>query len=54
MTKKHYIQIARIIKSYTNNNVKKIPVKTLVYDLNKYFKQDNPNFDEKRFSEACK
>lgn len=54
MSKKHYIQIARIIKSYTNNDIKKIPYQTLVYDLSKYFKQDNPRFNEKRFSEACK
>lgn len=54
MSKKHYIQIARIIKSYTNNNVKKIPIKTLVYDLNKYFKEDNPKFNKKTFLEAIK
>jgi len=54
MTKKHYIQIARIIKSYENNNVKKIPIKTLVYDLNKYFKKDNPKFNKKIFLEAIK
>jgi hypothetical protein len=54
MTKKHYIQIARIIKSYTNNNIKKIPIETLIYDLNKYFKKDNPRFDKKIFLETIK
>ena len=53
MSKKHYIKIARIIKSYTNNNVEKIHYQTLVYDLSKYFKQDNPKFNEKKFIEAC-
>jgi hypothetical protein len=51
MSKKHYIKFAKIIKKNNRYNQNK---EYLIKDIVKYFKQENPRFDEKRFSEACK
>ena len=51
MSKKYYIEFAKIIK----NNIRYIQSKDyLIKDILKYFKKDNPRFDEKRFLEACR
>ena len=51
MGKKHYIEFAKIIKKNNRYNQNK---EYLIKDIVKYFKQENPKFNEKRFSEACK
>jgi hypothetical protein len=51
MSKKHYIEFARIIKNNNRYNQNK---EYLIKDIVKYFKKDNPRFNEKTFSEACK
>jgi hypothetical protein len=47
MTKKNYIQIAKIIKEYGNKE------HMLLLKLCEYFKKDNTNFDADKFIEAC-
>lgn len=51
MSKKHYIEFSKIIKKNNRYNQDK---EYLIKDILKYFKKDNPRFDEKRFLEACK
>ena len=46
MTKKNYIQIAKIIKEYGDKE------HMLLLKLCEYFKKDNPNFDADKFIEA--
>ena len=57
MTRKDYIQFARIIKDnklYTNNSTRKIlKHDSLIDDLCDMFKQDNSLFDKERFINAC-
>ena len=56
MTKKNYIKLVEII----NNNKEKIDKEPLeridfvgfIYNLAKYLKEDNPNFDEQKFYDA--
>ena len=43
MTKKNYIQIAKIIKEYGDKEY------MLLLKLCEYFKKDNPNFDADKF-----
>lgn len=60
MTKKHFIQIARIIKENaktiekSNGSIEHVlPLGGTVQALAEYFKSENPLFDESRFVEAC-
>ena len=57
MTRKDYIQLARIIKDnklYTNNSTRKIlKFDSFINDLSDVLKQDNINFDRLRFIDAC-
>jgi hypothetical protein len=59
MTKKHYIQIARVIRENTrgadqfNGYEGNINVTTLIHGLAECFRQDNPRFDADRFYNAC-
>ena len=48
MTKKNYIKMADIIKKY-----QVLGYLSLVEELSKVFKEDNPNFDEKKFVKRC-
>jgi hypothetical protein len=59
LSKKHYVQIAKIIKANTktvsfNNSPLKTEISTwLVEDLNRYFEYLNPNFKADNFRKAC-
>ena len=57
MSRKHYVQLARIIKDnklYTNNSTRKIlKFDSFINDLSDVLKQDNNNFDRLRFIDAC-
>lgn len=60
MTKKHYQKIAEIIKKYSFprsdnpwNAEYYIDKDILIYYLSEVFKEDNSNFDEIKFKEAC-
>jgi hypothetical protein len=46
LTKKNYEEIARIIRV-------NLPEYKFIEDLIRYFKRDNPNFDEINFKKAC-
>ena len=59
LSKKHFEQIAKIIKANTNsysfnNSPLRAEISTwLVEDLNSYFKSLNPNFKADTFRKAC-
>ena len=57
MSRKHYVQLARIIKDnklYTNNSSRKIlKFDSFINDLSDVLKQDNNLFDRQRFIQAC-
>ena len=56
MSRKDYIQLARIIKDSTiiNNNLfESISKKCLINSLCDMLKEDNPNFNRFRFLDAC-
>lgn len=59
LTKKHFEQIARIIRANTyTRGYENTPLRTeictwLVEDLNSYFKSVNPNFKADNFRKAC-
>ena len=54
MTKKDYIKIATVLKSYGNANTKinKLVAK-LVDEMATTLKQDNPRFNRDKFYKAC-
>lgn len=49
MTKKNYIRAAAIIKQETIPSYRE----TLALTFIRFFQEDNPRFDIKRFREAC-
>lgn len=49
LSKKHYIEIAKILNKHHNGNL--VP---LVYDFIDYLERDNPNFDKDKFLKAVK
>ena len=51
MSKKHYVEFAKIIKNNERFNQDK---KRLIKDIIQYFKIDNPRFNEKTFLNALK
>ena len=57
MTRKHYRLVAKIIKDNTiiNNNMMLPTLNKLnvINDLMLVFKEDNNNFDSRRFIDAC-
>ena len=54
MTRKHFEEIAEIIKDNTMNDTQPIINKdTFIDDLCTLFKQDNSNFSTLRFIDAC-
>ena len=57
MTRKHYRQVAKIIKDNTiiNNNMMLPTLNKLnvINDLMLVFKQDNNNFNSSKFIDAC-
>ena len=50
MTRKHYREIAKIINDFHN---KKINLIGVVSRLSFFMGEDNPNFDGRKFFEAC-
>ena len=46
MTRKHYIELARILKST------KAPMRTILA-MAEYLGSENPNFNHQKFIEAC-
>ena len=56
MTRKHYRKIARIIKDNTNKKLEMcntLNKREVIDELCIMFKQDNNNFDNYRFIDAC-
>ena len=51
MTKKHYIEIADILK---NTEMPSDILKTLVMDFSDFFERDNPNFNSELFENLPK
>ena len=52
MTKKHYIKLAEIIKSNSDDMELNINWDNFLIDLTTYLKEDNPNFNEQKFYDA--
>lgn len=54
MTRKDYVATAEILKNFGNNvENNHSDFIDLVYDFADMFAQDNPNFQEKKFVQAC-
>ena len=63
LSKKHYIAIAKIVNDWItfyehpdriqNYRDALTSARILAKDLSDYFEKDNPNFDSKRFLNAC-
>ena len=54
MTRKDYVRTAEILKSFGNNVLtNEYDYLDLVYDFVDWFAEDNPNFNETRFVQAC-
>ena len=54
MTRKHFKEIAEIVKQNTMNDTQPIINKdTFIDDLCTLFKQDNNNFSTSKFIDAC-
>ena len=54
MTRKDYVKTAEIIKSFNDHvNLNHSDFLDLVYDFADMFAEDNPNFQEIKFVQAC-
>lgn len=54
MTRKDYVATADILKNwFFNYPVDTLDFKTLVFEFADMFADDNPNFNETKFVEAC-
>lgn len=57
LTKQHFSKLAEIIRVNTftsaNDGYKHISVTMLIDELSKYFKTQNPLFNENQFKKAC-
>ena len=54
MTRKDYVKVAEILKSFGDNvENNHSDFLNLVYDFSDMFANDNPNFQEKKFVQAC-
>ena len=54
MTRKDYVKVAEILKSFGDNvENNHSDFFDLVYDFSDMFANDNPNFQEKKFVQAC-
>ena len=54
MTKKEYIKAAELIKEFDRQSEIKEIGSVMTNIFAKFFRNDNPRFDEKRFRQACK
>jgi ABC-type Zn uptake system ZnuABC Zn-binding protein ZnuA len=52
MSKKHYIQVAKIIRAAIVHKHPQ-PADIIAHNLAEIFEQENPRFDRSRFLEAC-
>ena len=54
MTRKDYVKTAEILKNfYDHNSVSDNDFIDLVYEFSDMFLEDNPNFSENKFVNAC-
>jgi len=53
MTRKDYVAVAEILSSYKDGMVDEFWFADLVLDFAGLFAEDNPNFKEDKFREAC-
>lgn len=53
MTKKHYIEIASILKSERNFGEHQPTVDAIAKELASFLKRDNARFDKSKFLTAC-
>ena len=54
MTRKDYVRTAEILKTFGDNVLtNQHDYQDLVYDFADWFAEDNPNFNEKKFADAC-
>lgn len=52
MTRKDYVETAKIISNY-REDFPSLRYLDLVYDFCDWFAEDNPNFNETKFVQAC-
>lgn len=53
MSKKHFIEIAAIIKSAREQHGESAAIRDIESELASFFKRQNANFDRARFLDAC-
>ena len=53
MTRKDYVKVAEILAGYSNAMIDNFWWEDLVNDFAIFFAEDNPNFKEDKFKEAC-
>jgi len=53
MTRKDYVAVAEILKGYQMAMIDGFWYEDLVNDFSIMFAEDNPNFKEDKFKEAC-
>jgi hypothetical protein len=53
MTRKDYVAVAEILSQYKEEMVDEFSFADLVLDFAGMFSEDNPNFKEDKFREAC-
>jgi hypothetical protein len=53
MTRKDYVAVADILSGYSNAMIDNFWWEDLVNDFALMFAEDNPNFNRKKFLEAC-
>lgn len=53
MTRKDYVAVAEILSGYKNAMIDGFWFDDLINDFADFFAEDNPNFKEDKFKEAC-
>ena len=53
MTRKHFKEIAEVIKDNTSNISNPQTIEDIINDLSLIFIRDNSNFNKSRFVDAC-
>jgi hypothetical protein len=53
MTRKDYVAVAEILQGYQTAMIDGFWYEDLVNDFSIMFAEDNPNFQENKFKEAC-
>jgi hypothetical protein len=53
MTRKDYVKVAEILSGYKNAMIDGFWFDDLINDFADFFAEDNPNFKEDKFKEAC-